>query len=165
MLEDFGILYHWDWSSGISPEEEENLREVAASSKQADILMHARAKKKTFCCAIPGWGGLGGHLGICNPISLQTNIPIDPREYAEEGNKTCDWRSKILRITGSLTIEMLFGTEWKISMISEVWHIKLGAIESSVADTVGIGTLWMRMLWEGFVERSLWELKCTVIMI
>ncbi|MEI4618262.1 2-isopropylmalate synthase, partial [Bacillus cereus] len=46
MLEDFGISIIEIGHPGISPEEEEICREVAASAKQADILMHARAKKE-----------------------------------------------------------------------------------------------------------------------
>lgn len=48
MLEDFGVSLIEVGHPGISEEEEEVCREVAASAKHAEILMHARAKKKKF---------------------------------------------------------------------------------------------------------------------
>lgn len=78
MLEDFGISIIEIGHPGISPEEEEICREVAASSKQADILMHARAKRRSSLHT--GLGRIGwasGHLST--QFLYKPNIPIDPR--------------------------------------------------------------------------------------
>lgn len=51
-LEDFGITLIEVGHPGVSREEEEICQEVAASAEHADILMHARAKKKKFMLLI-----------------------------------------------------------------------------------------------------------------
>ena len=89
MLEDFGISIIEIGHPGISPEEEEICREVAASAKQADILMHARAKKKTFMLRT-GWGGLDRHLGICQSNFFTNQIYQSIQGICEEGTQTCD---------------------------------------------------------------------------
>ena len=89
MLEDFGISIIEIGHPGISPEEEEICREVAhLANKQIFSCMRERKRRRS--CRVPGWGGLGGHLGICQPNFFTNQIYQSIQGICEEGNKTCD---------------------------------------------------------------------------
>jgi isopropylmalate/homocitrate/citramalate synthase len=139
MLEDFGISIIEIGHPGISPEEEEICREVAASSKQADILMHARAKKRRRSCfayrAGADWVGIWASV---NPISLQTKYTNRSKEYVKKEIKHAIEEAKSLGLQVRFTIEDASRTEWKdIYDIGSIAY-QAGANRISVADTVGI---------------------------
>jgi isopropylmalate/homocitrate/citramalate synthase len=137
MLEDFGISIIEIGHPGISPEEEEICREVAASSKQADILMHARAKKEDVHAYRAGadWVGIWASV---NPISLQTKYTNRSKEYVKKEIKHAIEEAKSLGLQVRFTIEDASRTEWKdIYDIGSIAY-QAGANRISVADTVGI---------------------------
>jgi isopropylmalate/homocitrate/citramalate synthase len=139
MLEDFGISIIEIGHPGISPEEEEICREVAASSKQADILMHARAKKEDVHAAYRAGADWVGIWASVNPISLQTKYTNrSKKEYVKKEIKHAIEEAKSLGLQVRFTIEDASRTEWKdIYDIGSIAY-QAGANRISVADTVGI---------------------------
>jgi isopropylmalate/homocitrate/citramalate synthase len=140
MLEDFGISIIEIGHPGISPEEEEICREVAASSKQADILMHARAKKEDVHALRTGLGRIGwasGHLST-QFLYKKTKYTNRSKEYVKKEIKHAIEEAKSLGLQVRFTIEDASRTEWKdIYDIGSIAY-QAGANRISVADTVGI---------------------------
>src|SRR5690554_2026249 len=72
MLEDFGVTLIEVGHPGISPDEEEICREVAAAAKGAEVLMHARATVEEVRAAYRAGADWVGIWASINSISLQT---------------------------------------------------------------------------------------------
>ncbi|HDW3057340.1 TPA: 2-isopropylmalate synthase [Bacillus cereus] len=138
MLEDFGILLVEIGHPGISLEEEEICREVAASAKQADILMHAQAKKEDVRAAYRAGADWVGIWAAINSISLQTKYTNRSKEYVKREIKHAIEEAKSLGLKVRFTIEDASRTEWKdIYDIGSIAY-QAGADRISIADTVGI---------------------------
>ncbi|MBO1625569.1 homocitrate synthase/isopropylmalate synthase family protein [Bacillus arachidis] len=138
MLENFGVPLIEVGHPGISKEEEEICREVAASAKQADILMHARAKKEEVHAVYRAGADWVGIWASINPISLQTKYTNRSKDYVVNQVKQSIEEAKSLGMKIRFTIEDASRTAWEdISHLGEVAY-EAGANRISLADTVGI---------------------------
>ncbi|HEQ3528911.1 TPA: 2-isopropylmalate synthase [Bacillus cereus] len=138
MLEDFGISIIEIGHPGISLKEEKICREVAASAKQADILMHARAKKGDVHAAYRAGADWIGIWASVNPISLQTKYTKRSKEYVKKEIKHAIEEAKSLGLKVRFTIEDASRTEWKdIYDVGSIAY-QAGTDRISIADTVGI---------------------------
>ncbi|PEN96675.1 2-isopropylmalate synthase [Bacillus cereus] len=138
MLEDFGIQLIEVGHPGISPEEEAVCREVAAAAKQADILMHARAKKEDIHAAYRAGADWVGIWASMNSISLQTKYTNRSKEYVRKEVKHAIEEAKSLGMKVRFTIEDASRTEWKdIYAIGSIAY-QADVDRISIADTVGI---------------------------
>ncbi|MFT4142010.1 MAG: 2-isopropylmalate synthase [Bacillus sp. (in: firmicutes)] len=138
MLEDFGIQLIEVGHPGISREEEEVCREVAAAAKQADILMHARANQEEIQAAYRTGAEWVGIWASINPISLQTKYTDRSKEYVMNQAKQAIEEARNLGMKIRFTIEDASRTTWEdIAYLGKIAY-EAGASRISLADTVGI---------------------------
>ena len=138
MLEDFGIRLIEVGHPGISREEEAVCREVAAAAKQADILMHARAKKEEVHAAYRAGADWVGIWASINPISLQTKYTNRSKDYVMNQVKQAIEEARYLGMKIRFTIEDASRTTWEdISYLGKIAY-QAGANRISLADTVGV---------------------------
>ncbi|MED3553970.1 2-isopropylmalate synthase [Cytobacillus praedii] len=138
MLEDFGIQLIEVGHPGISCEEEEVCREVAAAAKKADILMHARAKQEEVQATYRAGADWVGIWASINPISLQTKYTNRLKEYVMNQVKQAIEEARNLGMKIRFTIEDASRTTWEdISYLGKIAY-EAGATRISLADTVGI---------------------------
>ena len=159
MLEDFGVRLIEVGHPGISEEEEEICREVAASAKHAEILMHARAKKEEVHAAYRAGADWIGIWASINPISLQTKYTNRSKDYVINQVKHAIEEAKSLGMKIRFTIEDASRTEWEdIAYIGKIAHIA-GADRISLADTVGI---WEPGQCATIVKKSVETFPCEI---
>ncbi|MDP1459668.1 2-isopropylmalate synthase [Bacillus wiedmannii] len=138
MLEDFGIRLIEVGHPGISREEEAVCREVAAAAKQADILMHARAKQEEVHAAYRAGADWIGIWASINPISLQTKYTNRSKDYVMNQVKQAIEEARDLGMKIRFTIEDASRTTWEdIFYLGNIAY-QAGATRISLADTVGI---------------------------
>ena len=139
MLEDFGIRLIEVGHPGISREEEAVCREVAAAAKQADILMHARAKKEEVHAAYRAGADWVGIWASINPISLQTKYTNRSKDYVMNQVKQAIEEARYLGMKIRFTIEDASRTTWEdISYLGKIAYQAGMANRISLADTVGV---------------------------
>ena len=105
MLENFGVTLIEIGHPGIAEEEEEICREVAASAKQAEILMHARATKEEVHAAYRAGADWIGIWASVNPISLQAKYTNRSKDYVMNQVKQAIQEAKSLGMKIRFTIE------------------------------------------------------------
>ncbi|WP_309411764.1 2-isopropylmalate synthase [Bacillus cereus] len=138
MIENFGIRLIEVGHPGISDEEEKICREVAVAAKQADILMHARAKKEEVHAAYRAGADWIGIWASVNPISLQTKYTNRSKDYVMNQVKQAIEEARYLGMKIRFTIEDASRTTWEdISYLGKIAY-QAGANRISLADTVGI---------------------------
>lgn len=138
MLEDFGIQLIEVGHPGISREEEEVCREVAVAAKQADILMHARAKIEEVHAAYRAGADWIGIWASINSISLQTKYTNRSKDYVVNQVKQAIEEANTLGMKIRFTIEDASRTTWEdIAYLGQIAY-EAGANRISLADTVGI---------------------------
>ena len=138
MLEDFGVRLIEVGHPGISAEEENICRGVAAVAKSAEVLMHARATVEEVRAAYRAGADWVGIWASINEISLQTKYRNKSKEFILEQVERAILEAKCLGMRVRFTVEDASRTEWKDVELLGRCACNAGADRISLADTVGI---------------------------